>query len=91
MTSKHADLLNDLDAMQANPAYVVRRATLRRAERVIVEQEFEVNRLRHLCVGILKTCQEAGPQSTYNPLTSEQMDHLRAIRAEAEKGASDVS
>jgi chromosome segregation ATPase len=39
LTSKHADLLNVLDAMAGNMHYAVRRQELRQAERLIVEQE----------------------------------------------------
>jgi chromosome segregation ATPase len=37
--SKHADLLNVLDAMAGNMHYAVRRQELRQAEQLIVEQE----------------------------------------------------
>jgi hypothetical protein len=39
LTSKHADLLNVLDAMAGNMHYAVRRQELRQAEQLIVEQE----------------------------------------------------
>lgn len=44
-TSKHAELLNTLDHMQGVMAYAARRDVLAEAERVIVSQEQEINRL----------------------------------------------
>ncbi len=46
--SKHADLLNRLDQMQAAPYYATAKATLAAAERVIVEQEKRINDLEVL-------------------------------------------
>jgi len=39
LKSKHAALLNDLDAMQKSVAYAMRRSVLAQAEAVIVDQE----------------------------------------------------
>lgn len=42
MTSKHAELLNNLNDMQRSLAYAVRRPVLEAAERVIRSQELEL-------------------------------------------------
>lgn len=42
-TSQHADLLNTLDCMASTPLYVLRRAEIRQAERLIVEQERQLS------------------------------------------------
>jgi hypothetical protein len=48
MKSKHAELLNSLDAMQQSPAYALRRDVLSQAEQLIVRQEESLDSLQKL-------------------------------------------
>lgn len=55
-TSKHADLLNALDQMQASIAYAVRKPVLIQAERVIVNQEEKINELEKDLAAVVAMC-----------------------------------
>jgi hypothetical protein len=48
MKSKHAPTLNELCQMQESAVYALRKSTLAEAERIIVQQEEEIERLNRI-------------------------------------------
>lgn len=54
--SKHAPLLNQLDAMQESPTYALRRAILSHAEMLIIKQERQIKELETCLNALLDNC-----------------------------------
>lgn len=66
--SLYADTLNELDEMARTMLYAMRKATLVKAERIIVQQERQINELKELLTDLYygreRTCGVCHPQET---------------------------
>lgn len=78
MTSKHADLLNKLLQMQQSMVYRMRKDVLAEAERLIVEQERLIERL--------KLEKEIGRTEMMRIRTGKQVDHSELVTLLAIQG-----
>lgn len=68
MRTDHAELLNILDSMASNPAYVLRHEALYRAKTLIVNQEQRIKALEGLLNDLLDngTCYSSAVELAHN-------------------------